>query len=51
VQANQRVYRLDVVGRLLLTDCCGRDARFIVVETRRKGDPGSQPLGIGGISN
>jgi hypothetical protein len=43
VQANQRVYRLAAVGRLLLTDCCGRDARFTVVETPRKCDPG-QPI-------
>ena len=43
MQANQRVYRLAAVGRLLLTDCCGRDARFTVVETPRKGDPG-QPI-------
>jgi hypothetical protein len=43
VQANQRVYHLAAVGRLLLTDCCGRDARFTVVETPRKGDPG-QPI-------
>jgi hypothetical protein len=43
VRANQRVYRLAAVGRLLLTDCCGRDARFTVDETPRKGDPG-QPI-------
>jgi hypothetical protein len=46
VQANQRVYRLAAVGRLLLTDCCGRDARFTVVETPRKGEPTAN-LGIG----
>jgi hypothetical protein len=40
MQANHRVYRLGLVCRLLLTDCCGRDARFTVVETPRKGDPG-----------
>src|SRR5712691_10019999 len=50
VQANQRVYRLAAVGRLLLTNCCGRDARFTVVETPQKGDPSSQPFGIGGMS-
>jgi len=37
MQANQRVYRLGAVGRLLSTDCCGRDARFTVVETPRNG--------------
>jgi hypothetical protein len=30
MQANRRVYRLGAVGRLLLTDCCGSDARFTV---------------------
>ena len=50
MQANRRVYRLRAVGRVLLTDCCGPDARFTVVETPRKGDPGSQPPGIGGMS-
>ena len=40
MQANQLVYRPVAVGRLLLTDCCGRDARYTVVETPRKGDPG-----------
>jgi hypothetical protein len=40
MQANQRVYRPVAVGRLLLTDCCGRDVRYTVVETPRKGDPG-----------
>jgi Transposase DDE domain group 1 len=50
MQANRRVYPLGAVGRLLLTDCCGPDARFIVVETPRKGDPRSQPPGTGGMS-
>ena len=50
MQANRRVYGLGAVGRLLLTDRSGPDARFIVVETPRKGDPGSQPPGIGGMS-
>jgi hypothetical protein len=49
VQANQRVYRLAAVGRLLLTDCCVREARFTVVETPQKGDPSSEPLGIGNV--
>jgi hypothetical protein len=48
--ANRRVYPLGAVGRLLSTDCCGPDARFTVVETPRKGDPGSQPPGIVGTS-
>ena len=51
MQANRRVYGLGAVGRLLLTDRSGPDARFIVVETPRKGDPGSQPPGIGGMSD
>ena len=50
MQANRRVYRLGAVGRLLSTDCCGPDARFIVVETPRKRDPRSQLPGIGGMS-
>ena len=50
MQANRRVYRLGAVGRLLLTDCCGPEARFTVVEMPRKGDPGSQPPRIGGMS-
>jgi hypothetical protein len=29
---------------------CSYQARFTVVETPRKGDPGSQPPGIGGMS-
>ena len=41
MQANQRIYRLGAVGRLFLTDCCGRHARFTVVETPQQGDPGS----------
>jgi hypothetical protein len=50
VQANQRVYRLAAVGRLLLTDCCGRDARFTVVETPESAILDSQSPGIGGMS-
>jgi hypothetical protein len=50
MQANQPVYRRGVVGRLFLTDCCGRHARFTVVETPQQGDPRSQPPGIGGMS-
>jgi short chain dehydrogenase len=46
-----RQISLAAVGRLLLTDCCGRDARSTVVETPQKGDPSSQPLGIGGMSD
>jgi hypothetical protein len=45
VQANHRVYRLAAVGRLLLTDCCGRDARFTVVETPRRAILDSQSPG------
>jgi hypothetical protein len=33
-----------------LPDCRGAGAQFTVVETPRKGDPGSQPPGIGGMS-
>ena len=51
MQANQRVYRLAAVGRLLLTDCCGRDARFTVVETPESAILDSQSPGIGGMSD
>jgi hypothetical protein len=37
MQANQRVYRLGAVGRLLSIDCCRRNARFTVVETPQNG--------------
>jgi hypothetical protein len=50
MQANQPVYRLGAVGRLLLTDCCGRHARFTVVKPPQQGDLGGQPPGIGGMS-
>ena len=39
MQANQRVYRFAAVGRLL-DRLLQRDARFTVVETPRKGNPG-----------
>jgi hypothetical protein len=47
MQANQRVYRLAAVGRLLLTDCCSV-MRDCPLSKRPKGD--SQPPGIGGVS-
>jgi tyrosinase len=41
VQANQHVYRLGAVGRLLLTDYCPR-CHITVAKTRKRGDPSSQ---------
>jgi hypothetical protein len=50
MQANQRVYRLAAVGRLLLTDCCGAMRDLPLSKRPERAILDSQPPGIGGMS-
>jgi hypothetical protein len=50
MQANQRVYRLAAVGRLLLTDCCSAMRDLPLSKRPERAILDSQPPGIGGMS-
>jgi hypothetical protein len=47
MQANQRVYRLAAVGRLLLTDCCSAMRDLPLSKRPERAILDSQPPGIG----
>jgi putative ABC transport system substrate-binding protein len=51
MQANQRVYRLAAVGRLLLTDCCSAMRDLPLSKRPERAILDSQPPGIGGMSD
>jgi hypothetical protein len=50
MQANQRVYCLAAVGRLLLSDCCGAMRDLPLSKRPERAILDSQPPGIGGMS-
>ena len=50
MQANQRVYRLAAVGRLVLTDCCSAMRDLPLSKRPERAILESQPPGIGGMS-
>jgi hypothetical protein len=51
MQANQRVYRLAAVGRLLLADCCSAMRDLPLSKRPERAILDSQTPGFGGMSD